>query len=248
MELRFLGTGSAFADTHNNAYFYKDDNLYIIDLSMLSFAKAKEKVINTVNRVYIFLTHLHSDHASGVGLMAQWLFYIKNKTPIIVLPEAISKDFLDDMEATGVERRLFKVVSISSKDNVSLLLNAEDQYDGDKADVLNDIRSTLIETIPTEHVPNLKGKCFGYKLHINKDIVYTGDTATLDNFIEKLNPDDEFYCEMSYYYGIVHLLWKECDNQLKKLSKTNDIYLMHLDDKDAMRKAISGTRIRLAST
>lgn len=245
MELRFLGNGSAFSPTHTNAYFYYEDNLFFIDLSMYSVEKAKKLVTSDINNIFILLTHLHSDHASGIGLFAQWCYYMKGKVPYFVSDAKLKNDILEDMKATGVERHLFKILSI---DDCSMVqFDKNDIYDDDAKTRIQKIISThLIKTIPTKHVPNLYRKCFGFKLNTgNKIIVYTGDTATLNPYLSELSDADEFYCEMSFHYGVVHLLWSEQKDILLPLSENINVYLMHLDDEKAIEKAIKGTKIEI---
>ena len=73
--LKFLGNGSGFTEYHNNCYFIEDDNLIFIDLSMLNIQKAL-KVQKNYDNVSILVTHMHDDHVSGIGLFAQYLFYV----------------------------------------------------------------------------------------------------------------------------------------------------------------------------
>lgn len=245
MELNFLGNGSAFSKTHTNAYFYDKSNLFIIDLSMLNIEKAKTLVTNDTDNIFILLTHLHSDHASGIGLFAQWCYYIKNKKPCFVSDIKLKQDILDDMRATGVERKLFRIVSIDYK-NTIWFDNNDDYTTKEEEEIKKLLSYHIIKIIPAKHVPNLYRKCFGFKLRTtDKIIVYTGDTATLNPFLPELTDADEFYCEMAYHYGIVHLLWSEQKDILIGLPKNLKIYLMHLDDEQEMEKAVKNTGIEI---
>ncbi|MBR2659593.1 hypothetical protein IKD60_02425 [Candidatus Saccharibacteria bacterium] len=86
--LQFLGTGSGFADTHNNAFWFADvlfcadapstqsdcrQCLFLIDLSLLNFQKVVKLIEDSgVCYVVILLTHIHPDHASGIGTLMDW--------------------------------------------------------------------------------------------------------------------------------------------------------------------------------
>lgn len=74
MKLKFLGNGSGFSNSHTGAYFEKDEDIIFIDYSMLNILKMVELAKNYGN-VYVYMTHLHSDHSSGLGLFAQYMYY-----------------------------------------------------------------------------------------------------------------------------------------------------------------------------
>lgn len=241
MELKFLGNGSAFADTHNNAYFIHNKNLYFIDLSMYNIKKAEKLVTNDINEIFIVISHMHSDHASGIGLFAQWCYFVKNKKPIFVCDTRIRSDLIEDMRATGVDRDLFKLISIHSDNNL-FVFDALEIKRNEQIKLRNEIASCLLQIVPTKHAENLIGKCFGFVLRVNgKIIVYSGDTATLDPFINKLYNADEFYCEMSFIESPVHLYWNNAKKKLLEASQKCKIYLMHIDDFEAAEEVIKGT-------
>jgi len=80
--LHFLGTGSGFSDSHNNAFwiskvkppgFDEEQCLFLIDLSLLNFCKVVKLIEeHNLRYVVILLTHLHPDHASGIGTLMNW--------------------------------------------------------------------------------------------------------------------------------------------------------------------------------
>ena len=73
--LKFLGNGSGFTPYHNNCYFVEHDDLTFIDLSMLNIEKALD-IQSKYKNVSVLVTHMHDDHVSGIGLFAQYLFYV----------------------------------------------------------------------------------------------------------------------------------------------------------------------------
>lgn len=86
MKLHFFGTGSGFAESHTNAYFFYGKDLVLIDMSMNHVRKAvslaEEK--NPEN-IFLLLTHLHPDHVSGVSMLCQFLYYTRNKTRLKIM-------------------------------------------------------------------------------------------------------------------------------------------------------------------
>lgn len=96
-----------------------------------------------------------------------------------------------------------------------------------------------LEFIKTEHVEHLDA--YGFRLNIdNKNIVYTGDTNTLEPFLPYLNNADEFYVDVSKFGG-AHI---KIDNVLEILKKIKEsgtnVYLMHMDDKKYIEEITKG--------
>ena len=92
-----------------------------------------------------------------------------------------------------------------------------------------------LEFIKTEHTPYLDA--YGFKFKINgKNIIYTGDSNTLDPFITYMNNINELYIDVSKFGG-AHLKIDEIYERLTKLKNNGiKISLMHLDDKEYIIK------------
>lgn len=209
--LKFLGNGSGFTPYHNNCYFVENNNLTFIDLSMLNIEKALA-IQSEYKNVSILITHMHDDHVSGIGLFAQYLFYVYKKKLNILIPSALLSDMMEELKIKGISNNIINII------------------------IVNDGYSFIEKIISTSHTPELSGKCFGYKLNVNnKKMVYTGDTNRLEDFIPYLDDSDEFYVDVSYSYGGVHLKWDEVKEQLIDITKHCDIYIMHMDNIDAFK-------------
>lgn len=95
-----------------------------------------------------------------------------------------------------------------------------------------EIKSELdnLKFIKTDHVTELD--CYGFEWTIDgKKIVYTGDTSTLEPYMESLKDADEFYTDISKNGG-VHLQFDESYEQLRNIKQNGTkIILMHIDDK-----------------
>ena len=96
-----------------------------------------------------------------------------------------------------------------------------------------------LEFIKTEHVKGIDS--YGLKIKIkDKNIMYTGDTNTLQPFMPYLNNVDEFYVDVSKAGG-VHLKIDDIIEVLKTIKKKGiDIYVMHLDDKAYIKNITKG--------
>lgn len=227
--LLFAGRGSAFAEEHNSAFFIENQELVILDCPATAFQKYKTLDFQHIQHIYILVTHTHGDHISGIGLMIQFAWFIlKHKIPVTVI--APSKCVKEDLQLLltrieGCEEEWFT------------LLEAEEIQ-----------KDWLIKAIPTEHVLPLKGKCFGWQLNIrHKNVIYTGDTATLNTFLPYLTKGSVLYSEASCYDSKVHLYLPETMPVFLNLIQNDiQIYLMHLDNQEAILEMIQNTEIHLA--
>ena len=214
MFLKFLGNGSGFARSHTGAYFSKGDNIIFIDCSMLNIFKMVDLQKNYSN-VYVMMTHLHSDHSSGLGLFTQYMYYVFKKKLNIIVPKQLFLDVKMLMEITGIDDDIFNLITPGEFD-------------------VNDV---VIKYIFTKHAPEIEGKCFGYQISVgNNNYVYTGDTCCLDDFKEYLHDCCELYIDVSANYGGVHLKYDDIKNELINLKIP--VFLMHLDDENLIREKI----------
>lgn len=220
--LNFFGNGSGFSETHTGAYFFLDNNLIIIDCSMLNLKK-----ILSLNpwkyNCYVFITHMHDDHISGLGMFIQNMKYVHEKDINIVIPFPLENDLRTDLTIKGIP------------DNLYNLYLSCDVY----------IKNLSVGCIETQHCPELR--CFGYVFDVNGNrIVYTGDTNTIEPFKDFVIDGSELYIDVSASYGKVHLKFDEIKDELIELSKIADVYIMHIDDELLMREKIRDTNIKIA--
>ena len=150
--LKFIGRGSAFTKKQNSAFFSDGNDLVLVDHSMSSFHKLiKEGAANLTetgraDNIYVIVTHTHSDHISGIPMLIHYAYYIMH-TPVIVA--APSEEVMNDL--------LFYIDKLDGCDKKAYSIISTEKLKWVKA------------TIPTEHTPALKGKCFGYLLEIHPD-------------------------------------------------------------------------------
>lgn len=110
---------------------------------------------------------------------------------------------------------------------------------GTPIDAYDILSSTdYVKLIKTEHVPQLDS--YGMYLTINnKNIVYTGDTKTLEPFMPYIKKADELYVDISKSSDC-HLKINEVFDILNDINNNGtSIYLMHVDDKEYVRKFIN---------
>ena len=226
--LLFLGRGSAFADEHNSAFFVEDNELVLIDCPATSYQKVKKMNWEQYDNIYILITHTHGEHSGSVGTMLQYVWfasYMKKKVTIVVPAAEVRDDLLLLlMRIEGCEQEWFDIVI---------------------ADELN--KKWFVAAVPTTHVKPLDGKCFGYHLNIQGNIVvYTGDTATLEPFKPLLKKGSFLYTEAAYYKSAVHLYLKEMLPEFIRLADSGvHVYLMHLDVEEEIKEMISDMTLKL---
>lgn len=102
----------------------------------------------------------------------------------------------------------------------------------DSYELLNSLPN--LEFIKTEHTLYLDA--YGFKLDINnKNIIYTGDTSTLEPFIPYMNNCNELYIDVSKFGG-AHIKIDDIIDNLHSFAKNGtDIYFMHMDDKQYIK-------------
>ena len=225
--LLFLGRGSAFADEHNSAFFVEDNELVLIDCPATSYQKVKKMNWEQYDNIYILVTHTHGDHSGGVGTMLQYVWfasYMKKKVTIVAPSAEVKEDLLLLlMRIEGCEQEWFNIITADELD-----------------------KKWFISAVPTTHVKPLEGRCFGYHLNIHgNNVVYTGDTATLEPFKPLLKRGSFLYTEAAYYKSEVHLYLKEMLPEFMELAESGvHVYLMHLDVEDKIKELIDGTTLR----
>lgn len=227
MKLNFLGRGSCFANDHAAAFFVtKDNNFVLIDCSEQTYQRVKNEFdLSTYNNVYVYITHTHGDHVGGLGILIQFAYYALNKRIIVVSPN--TKTYNDINTLLKIEGVIGYEMMICSS-------------------IFNNYKKTAIEefalSIPTKHSELLEDRCFGYQFNVDGiNVIYTGDTATLEPFLPYLSEGTEFYVDTSVAYkSNVHLWFDDMLPTLKSLvEKGIKVYLMHLDDAEKAENLVS---------
>ena len=237
MFLHFLGRGAGFADEHTSAYFVtKGKDFFLIDCPSSTFVKVKNFDLSAYENFFVLITHTHGDHVGGLGLWAQYCFFVLHKKLNILAPsEEVAEDIKALLTIEGNEPNWYEISVISHHIDS---LNPYDEF-------------PYIEPVLTEHSPQLSGKCFGYYIEAiyGKAFVYTGDTSTLEPFKDFFDCCDELYVDISVSYGQIHLKLEDALPDLIRLANQNiKVYLMHLDNEKRAKKLINGIpNIKVAS-
>lgn len=221
MGLNFFGRGSGFADEHTSAYFFTGNKeMVIIDCPVSTFQKLKHFDLTDCEKFYVLVTHTHGDHVGGLGLFVQYAFFTLKKPVTIVAPsKSVADDILTLLTVEGNDSSWCELVTAS--------------------DITN--KEWFSDCILTQHSPQLENKCFGYILIVDDtNVIYTGDTSTLQPFLPYLTEDSFLYVDTSVYYGMIHLKLEDALNDFISFTERGiKVYLMHLDDVAAAEKIVA---------
>ena len=224
--LQFLGRGSAFADEQNCAFFEADGQLILLDCPMSAFHRIRH-FQKRYDGITVLVTHTHSDHCGGIPML---IHYAKHVICIPVTVVAPTAEVADDL------RFLIERLDGCSPSAYTLLT-----ADALKADWFRG-------AVPVEHAAALAGRCFGYRLYLGgQDVIYTGDTASLEPFLPYLHAGAYLYTEIAGFDSGVHLFVDDLLPELKHLTAEGvHVYLMHLDNEEAIAAKIAGSGAEFA--
>lgn len=204
--LKFLGCGGAFDDKRKNtsAYFIKDNTMFLFDCGESVFHSIlNKKLLDNIEKINIFITHLHSDHCGSLASLIPYCFYIKNISVTIIYE---AKENLDKL--------------------LELMYISKERYNIIKAEEFKDLK---VQSFLQEHEKN----SYGYLFEVNdKKIFYSGDSITLNSkALELLNNGqiDYFYQDVTVSKTKMHLSVYELYNCVKEQYKDR-LYLMHYDE------------------
>lgn len=217
--LKFLGCGGAFDYVRKNtsAYFIKDKIMFLFDCGESVFHSIlNKKILDDVENINIFITHLHSDHCGSLASLIPYCFYIKNIPVTIIYDE---KEKLDNL--------------------LELMYISKERYNLIKAEEFEIFK---VQSFLQEHEKN----SYGYLFEVNgKKIFYSGDSITLNSkALELLNNGeiDNFYQDVTVSKTKMHLSIYDLFNSVKDEYKDR-LYLMHYDEE--VEKAAKELNLKL---
>ena len=212
-KLKFLGRGSAFNTSEGNtsAFYYLDkdhDHIVFIDCGESTFQRIVEKkLLDNVDRIDIFITHLHSDHAGSLGSLIHYCYFVKNICPTIYYGEP------------DVMRQYLNIIGVLRTEYTMSL----------------DFHNFSFEFIKVPHKENISSFAIKIKLIEEEkvDILYTGDTTKICLPKEGIVYHDT--C-LNDYPGNVHASLKRLIDKID-VSNRKRVYCMHFDCDETITKA-----------
>ena len=157
--LTFIGRGSCFNVDYGccSAYFknYERNKMFLIDCGGDVFRKIiKNKLLDDVSELNIFITHTHSDHIGSLGSLIEYCYHILKIKPTIYFPNHKS-----------IKRYLTSVKILPYMYNLN-----ENEYLGFDFQIV---------AFPVKH--GEYKECFGYYItDYKRDIYYSGDCNDVD--------------------------------------------------------------------
>ena len=212
MDLKFIGIGGAFNPMYgcNSSYVKKNNKILFLDYGMDTFSKTLEhKLLDNVEDIYVFISHLHGDHVGGLPTFIQYCsIVLKKKVKVIHNSDTFTNSLVKLLNITGISTSDYSIV--------------------DKNE-LNGFADLCL--IPTTHAENLE--CFSVILKDLEDkIFYSADTNDLKQFISIIK--DRSFTKIYYEIGEnspFHIDFKDVSAY-----KDDRLYLMHFPNQTLLDK------------
>lgn len=220
--LKFIGTGSAFnQDLGNTSAYIKDgETLLLIDCGETVFQRIKEiKLLDDVKKVYIAITHNHSDHIGSLGSLVEYLYIVKGIVPNFVLANGDS--------AEAQEKAL--------RDYLTSIDISEEQYDFAYGDMMEDVLPNLLKCEMPQVKHSKRITSYALELYFKDFIVYyTGDQndlSYLKKIAKKLKKNDLVYtdCSLRDYKNRIHVTLAELEEIFAEEQRGN-VTCMHFEN------------------
>ncbi|HWR11346.1 MAG TPA: MBL fold metallo-hydrolase [Rectinemataceae bacterium] len=168
MDIRFLGTGSAFNPImdNSNAFFTVGKKFFLLDCGETAFGRIWNlPAYLDCEEVIAIVTHLHADHVGSLGSLISYSHYVTGKKVTVVHPLETIVHLLD---LVGINRACYRFQKLRQDETGSL-----------EAGV-------TIKPLVVDHVPDMT--CFGYIISDGGESVYfSGDAKSVpDEVVEGL--------------------------------------------------------------
>ena len=218
MELKFLGIGGSDNQIQGNtsAFFVENRCLFLIDCGENIFERIlKVNLLENIDKIYLFITHTHSDHVGSIGSLLFHCYFAKNIELNIVVPSNTYhyNDIKDLIRIYGARNEWYKIIDPKELENKFKSFNK-------------------IEYMETQHVIPIHS--YGILFDTNNGIVYySGDTKEINNIkniIKSNRKIDKIYidCTTTNIEEPVHYYIGKANEEID-YSIRNKFYCMHFN-------------------
>lgn len=220
LEIRMIGTGSAFAKKYfnNNALVTCNGYTLMIDFGITAPLAMYHMNVPLDLIDGVFVTHLHADHIGGFEELMLRLKFNYRKKPSLFIEENLIEPLWNHSLKGGLE---FGAEGRQSLDDFFHLVPL-------KVGVVQDIHPGFtLELLPTKHFLDMPS----YSLIINGDLFYSGDTVFDPQLLQAVHERGCSYllhdCQLDGH-GLVHATLAELLTLPEAIQ--HKLWLMHYGD------------------
>lgn len=166
IELRMIGTGSAFAKTYFNNSALATCNGYTLMIDCgITVPLGLHKMNVPLNDIDgLFITHLHADHVGGLEELLLRLKFQYNKRPALYIAESLIGPLWEHSLKAGMEW------GVEGKQTLEDFVRIVPLSPGAAHEIHPGYR---LEIVPTKHFPGMKS----FAVILNDAVFYSGDTV-----------------------------------------------------------------------
>ncbi|HEX2227204.1 MAG TPA: MBL fold metallo-hydrolase [Candidatus Binatia bacterium] len=186
MKLHILGCGDAFGSGGRNQSGYlieAEQRRFLLDCGPTTLLAMKRAGFNPLDLDAVFVSHLHGDHFGGIPfLFIEYLYQRPRSRPLYIAgPPRIEQRVRDLFGLMYGSRELPSVEFHVLEPEKSLVVAGVEIFSFRVPHQVNDISLAL------------KVRCGG------KEILFSGDSAWTERFIDEARGVDLFLCECTFY-------------------------------------------------
>jgi ribonuclease BN (tRNA processing enzyme) len=186
MKIHILGCGDAFGSGGRNQSGYlveADDRLFLLDCGATSLAAMKRIGIDTGQLDAVLLSHLHGDHFAGLPFLFIEYLYQRPRTAPLHIAGPVSTE----EKTRELSRLMYRLTDLPPVN--FHVLEPENRLA---------IAGIEVYAFPVPHQTNETS--LGLRIAYNgKVILFSGDSAWTDRFLDEARDVDLFLCECTFY-------------------------------------------------